>query len=91
MKPRLTSLRDPDGKARREIEELIRQLGDDDHAVRDEAARRLNEAGYRARDLVERAAASKDAEVRERAKEILKKIGSEWSVIDLGASQEGKR
>lgn len=58
----------------RQVEQLIRQLGDGRYSVRQQATRRLEEIGLPARDLLEQALASPDPEVRHRARNILEHI-----------------
>jgi WD40 repeat protein len=58
----------PDDK---EIERLVKQLGDDEFEKREEATRRLKEVGEPALDALYKAAASDDAEARRRARAIL--------------------
>src|SRR4051812_5279559 len=70
----------PDDK---EIARLIKQLGDDDFARRQEAARRLERIGEPALEALDRARTSDDAEVSRRAAAIVKTIetrlyGPEW-------------
>ncbi len=54
-----------------QIAGLIKQLGDDDFERREEASRRLRDAGEIAEPALEKAADSDDAEVRKRARAIL--------------------
>jgi len=62
------------GQAQDEIRKLIRQLGDDDQQVRQEASRKLTGLGEDAVPLVEKAREDKDAEVASRARQILDSI-----------------
>ena len=59
----------PEEKTR--IETLIRQLGDDEGAVRREATRALAEIGAPALPALQRASKSEDPEVRMRAKQLV--------------------
>ncbi|MFB3893388.1 MAG: PQQ-binding-like beta-propeller repeat protein [Phycisphaerae bacterium] len=58
------------------IADLIRNLGSDEYKVRTSAQEQLLEAGPSARALLEKAAAGDDAEVRQRAAEILSQIAA---------------
>lgn len=60
---------DPNG-----VVELVRQLGADDPAAREEAERRLGEIGEPAEAALKEAIASRDPEVRERAGHLLDRI-----------------
>lgn len=55
---------------------LIRQLGDVDYQVRDKAAGQLEALGRRVEKQLQQATEASDPEVRFRAKELLKKLGS---------------
>ncbi|MHC4225316.1 MAG: HEAT repeat domain-containing protein [Planctomycetota bacterium] len=55
-------------------EELVRQLGDDDYAVREEATKKLVEMGEKAVPALEKALQSEDLEVRLRAGRALRAI-----------------
>jgi len=55
-------------------EELVRQLGDDDYAVREEATKKLVEMGEKAVSALEKALQSEDLEVRLRAGRALRAI-----------------
>jgi hypothetical protein len=57
-----------------DIDRLIRDLGDDDLAVRDSASTKLVEAGAAAEEALQRATSSPDPEVAARAKEALRRI-----------------
>jgi hypothetical protein len=58
------------------IRDLIEQLGDENFAKREEASKRLAAIGEPVRELVKKAAAaSADAEVRQRAEEVLRALG----------------
>jgi WD40 repeat protein len=54
-----------------EIDRLVRQLGSDNFAQREQATRRLREVGVPALDALRKAAGSDDYEVRRRARELL--------------------
>ena len=58
----------------KQVQQWIQQLGDDDFKVREEATRDLIKAGGIALDAVAKATKSKDAEVRQRALMIIKRI-----------------
>jgi WD40 repeat protein len=60
--------------AARDIDRLVKQLGDDDFLKREEASRRLREIGEPALDALGQAAASSDPEVHRRAGEIAEDI-----------------
>ena len=91
---------DPD--AAPEVRRLIKQLGDDEFAKREEASKRLTEIGEPALDAVTKAATSSDPEVRRRAADIVAVIddnlhpehcftgGRNW-VRQLCVSADGKR
>jgi hypothetical protein len=59
-----------------ELQELVRQLGDGDFTIREKATARLQEIGTAALPLLEKASASDDPEVRQRA----------WRLIDQRAA-----
>jgi HEAT repeat protein/Flp pilus assembly protein TadD len=61
-----------------EIPELIRRLGDQEYAVREEATRRLRELGAAAREALQAAAKHEDAEVRDRARMLLREL--RWGI-----------
>jgi tetratricopeptide (TPR) repeat protein len=61
----------PPGPTAARIARWIAQLGDDDFNLRQEASRQLRAAGRRAEPALARAADSRDAEVRKRARAIL--------------------
>ncbi len=63
-----------DADAARRIDELIRQLGADDYAAREEATEELRKIGKPAEEALKKAAESPDAEVRSRAKDLLKEL-----------------
>jgi tetratricopeptide (TPR) repeat protein len=65
--------------SKEQIDKWVRQLGDDEFAVRQEASRRLWEAGPAAEAAVRAAAKSSDAEVRRRALELLEKF--DWGIF----------
>src|SRR5262249_6073895 len=67
-----------DGAGREQIATWVRQLGDNEFPVREEATRRLWEAGRVAEAAVTEAARSEDAEVRRRAAGILDKF--RWGI-----------
>ena len=73
-----TGTRAPDAER---IAELIRQLGDDDFATREEATRQLMDVDLSARDQVLAAQETTDPEVRERLAKILPRL-------DARAAQE---
>jgi hypothetical protein len=56
------------------IEVLVRQLGDPSYALRQQAAKRLIEAGVKARALLTSALNDDDAEIRSRARQVLSQI-----------------
>jgi HEAT repeat protein len=58
----------------RRLKELVRQLGDDDFAIREKASARLMGLGRRAVPLLNAAAKSPDVEVARRAHKCLKRI-----------------
>ena len=57
-----------------QIAQWVRQLGDDDFSTREEASRKLYEAGHAAESALQGAAHSDDAEVARRAGEIVDKF-----------------
>jgi WD40 repeat protein len=57
-----------------EIERLIRQLGSDDFEKREAASKRLEAIGAPALDLLRKAAADEDAEIRQRAATLVETI-----------------
>src|SRR5262245_21440584 len=62
-------------KKAREIERLVKQLGDDSFKVREEAGRKLvREYGESALEALDQAARSDDAEVARRAGELIRAI-----------------
>ncbi|REK19586.1 MAG: hypothetical protein DWQ37_00525 [Planctomycetota bacterium] len=64
-----------DGKVPSErIDALVRDLGSDKFATREQASRRLRELGIVTRESLERAASDPDAEVRLRARSILAEV-----------------
>src|SRR5262245_15143066 len=72
-----------------QIEALIKQLGDDDFDRREEASRRLRDAGEAAEAALEKASNSDDAEIKKRARAILADLklgilpGTPAAVVDL--------
>jgi hypothetical protein len=58
----------------RQIEQWIRELGNEQFEVREAATRRLADIGHRARSALERATTSDDAETASRAKALLEKL-----------------
>jgi WD40 repeat protein len=69
--PTAVSCAGPDGD---EIARLVKQLGDDDFARREDASKRLIEIGQPALDALHKATACSDAEVRRRAEEAVAAI-----------------
>jgi WD40 repeat protein len=64
------------------IRELIQQLGDDAFTKREEAAQKLNTIGEPAVNLLQKAAKdSADAEIRQRAKQLIESIGSKFFYV----------
>ncbi len=61
----------PARPSRQQIARWVVQLGDDDFSVREEASRRLFEAGPPAEEALQEAAHGNDAEVVRRARDIL--------------------
>jgi hypothetical protein len=61
---------------------LIREMGNNDFAVRQRASARLVAEGKRAEPLLQKALSSTDLEIRRRAEDCLKRIGDQ----DVGAS-----
>src|SRR2546428_2390316 len=59
---------DPDDK---EIARLVKQLGSSDFRTRDAATKRLQEIGEPALDALNKAATSKDLEMRRRAEQVI--------------------
>ena len=66
-----------------QIQKLIKQLGDDDFKVREEATRELINAGEIAFDAVTKATESKNPEVKQRALMIIKQIVKQLSNDDI--------
>jgi hypothetical protein len=71
----LSRLRPVTGEERREVDRLLRQLDDADHAKREEATRRLSGRGDRHRGPIEEAL--KDASITPEAAERLKRVVAE--------------
>jgi HEAT repeat protein len=67
------------------IQNLIRQLGDDDFNRREDASLQLNGLGLRARPFLQKAASDQDAEVAHRAKECLKQVDQGTAVGAVAA------
>src|SRR5438552_3974190 len=68
----------------KEIDRLVKQLGDDDFKKREAATKRLTEIGEPALDAVTKATTSDDAEVRHRAEDILAVIENKlWPELIL--------
>lgn len=61
-----------------QIDRWVRELGDENFEVREKASEELWKVGERAEKAVEKALASKDAEVRRRAQELLDKF--QWGI-----------
>ena len=61
-----------------QIAAWVKQLGDNDFAVREEATKRLWQAGEAAESALQAARSSDDAEVKRRARELLEKF--RWGV-----------
>jgi len=68
------------------IVELIKQLGDDEQAKRDEAANELRKLGEKAVVLLEKAAADKDPERSSRAKAILRAFQVDKVLAEVDAA-----
>ncbi|HZY90771.1 MAG TPA: WD40 repeat domain-containing protein, partial [Gemmataceae bacterium] len=85
-----------------EIDRLVRQLGSDTFARREEATKRLREIGGPALEALRKAAASEDFEVRRRARELVAAVEKELygeklcltghtnEVISVAASPDGR-
>lgn len=85
-----------------EVERLIRQLGSDRFAEREAAARRLGEADESSLEALRRAAADGDAEVRRRARGLVRRLeirlygerlcltGHRGPVVALARSPDGR-
>jgi tetratricopeptide (TPR) repeat protein len=70
--PQPVAAAEPPAKPTKEqIAKWVQQLGDDDFAVREEASKKLYEAGQPAEEALQEAARSDDAEVARRAGDIL--------------------
>ncbi|MHC4915716.1 MAG: HEAT repeat domain-containing protein [Planctomycetota bacterium] len=70
-----------------EIEDWVKHLGAEDYAVREEATRKLRQAGAAAREALEKACKSTDPEVSERAGVLLREII--WKLPDGMAGRLG--
>src|SRR5262249_24522619 len=68
----------PEAPSREQIAQWIKELGDGKFAVREEASKKLYNAGAAAEAALVQAAKSDDAEVRRRAEEILDKF--RWGI-----------
>jgi HEAT repeat protein len=68
------------------IKELVRQLGDDDFKMREEASRQLVMLGPRARPFLQTALKDSDPEIVRRAEDCLERISREMSVTALSAA-----
>jgi tetratricopeptide (TPR) repeat protein len=76
----LTALADPPKlPSAEEIATAVRQLGDKRYAIREQATKRLWQAGVDAEAALQQALKSRDAEVARRARELLDKI--EWGIF----------
>ncbi len=61
------------------IDELIRQLGDDDYYVRRQAQEKLSRLGFEAFDALSAAATHEDLEIASRARYLLRLMRVEWT------------
>src|SRR5262249_53300835 len=80
------------------VEQLVRQLGDDDFAVREAATKKLEETGPLALPQLRAAMKSTDLEVRRRAAELVEAIDKRWTRLGhkqalwhVAVSPDGKR
>jgi len=60
-----------------EVAKLIKQLGDNDYAVREAATKALSAKGPAVKALVEAAAKSEDPEIKQRAAQVLEAVKPE--------------
>jgi predicted Zn-dependent protease len=68
----------PAPPTREQVARWVRQLGDNDFAAREEASKKLWEAGEAAEPALREAAGSEDAEVSRRARELINKF--KWGI-----------
>ncbi|MCL2305037.1 MAG: hypothetical protein FWC43_06800 [Planctomycetaceae bacterium] len=61
-----------------EISDWIRQLGNDEYRLREEASENLRKAGFRAVSELQRATKDADVEISERARELLRLVEMSW-------------
>ena len=70
----LVVVRNIDPQINEEIQQLVKQLGDDDWSKREEAQKKLTTFGRAAKNALEKAAHEKDLEVVWRAEAVLRTI-----------------
>src|SRR5690242_10452082 len=75
----LSAAAPPAGPTKEQITKWVAQLGDNDFSVREEATKKLWEAGQAAEEPLRAVAKSEDAEVSRRARDILEKF--RWGIF----------
>jgi hypothetical protein len=71
----------------KELLRLIQQLGDDQFSIREKASQNLKKAGVPALNLLRKASRSEDADVRNRAKEIIENIEVANGIVAEGGTE----
>src|SRR5437763_791694 len=69
-----TAAEPPAPPSQEQIAQWVRQLGADDFSQREEASKKLYEAGEAAEAALQKAAGSDDAEIAHRAADVLEKV-----------------